>query len=129
MTEPTQAHIDRIEALLREHGVIDGHNDLLWEAREKVDYDFDRFDLLDSDTCRGHGAHTDLPRMRAGGMAAQFWSVFVPATLTGGAAVTATLEQIDAGHRMISAVRRASWLRRPRSRTSSGRDSRAGSPA
>ena len=102
MTEPTQAHIDRIEALLREHGVFDGHNDLLWVAREKVDYDFDRLDLLNSDTCRGHGTHTDLPRMRAGGMAAQFWSVFVPATLTGGAAVTATLEQIDAGHRMIA---------------------------
>jgi membrane dipeptidase len=34
-------------------------------------------------------------------VAAQFWSVFVPATLTGGAAVTATLEQIDAGHTMI----------------------------
>ncbi len=102
MTAPTQAHTDRIDALLREHGVIDGHNDLLWAAREKVDYDFDRLDLRDTDTCRGHGTHTDLPRMRAGAMAAQFWSVFVPATLTGGAAVTATLEQIDGGHRMIA---------------------------
>ena len=47
------------------------------------------------------GTHTDLPRLRAGGVGAQFWSVFVPATLTGDAAVTATLEQIDAGHAMI----------------------------
>ncbi|MEO5654117.1 MAG: dipeptidase [Marmoricola sp.] len=92
----------RIAALLSEHGVFDGHNDLLWAAREKVGYDFDRLDLMDTETCRGLGTHTDLPRMRAGGMAAQFWSVFVPATLTGGAAVTATLEQIDAGHRMIT---------------------------
>ncbi len=91
----------RIASLLREHGVLDGHNDLLWVARQKVGYDFHRLDLTDTDTCRSHGAHTDVPRMRAGGMAAQFWSVFVPATLTGGAAVTATLEQIDAGHRMI----------------------------
>ena len=101
-TGPTAPTDVRIAALLSEHGVFDGHNDLLWAAREKVGYDFDRLDLMDTETCRGFGTHTDLPRMRAGGMAAQFWSVFVPATLTGGAAVTATLEQIDAGHRMIT---------------------------
>jgi membrane dipeptidase len=92
---------DRISALLRDHGVIDGHNDLLWAARERVGYDFDRLELTDSEACRAIGTHTDLPRLRAGGVAAQFWSVFVPATLRGGDAVTATLEQIDAGHAMI----------------------------
>ena len=92
---------DRIGALLREHGVVDGHNDLLWEAREKVGYDFDRLELNDTEACRAIGTHTDLPRLRAGGVGAQFWSVFVPATLTGDAAVTATLEQVDAGHAMI----------------------------
>ena len=92
---------DRISALLREHGVIDGHNDLLWAARERVGYDFDRLELTDTEACRSIGTHTDLPRLRAGGVAAQFWSVYVPATLTGGAAVTATLEQVDAGHTMI----------------------------
>ncbi len=93
---------DRISALLREHGVIDGHNDLLWAAREKVGYDFDRLELTDSDACLALGTHTDLPRLRAGGVGAQFWSVFVPSTLTGEAAVTATLEQVDAAHTMIS---------------------------
>jgi membrane dipeptidase len=92
---------DRIEALLRDHGVVDGHNDLLWAAREKVGYDFDRLELNDTEACRAIGTHTDLPRLRAGGVGAQFWSVFVPATLTGEAAVTATLEQVDAGHAMI----------------------------
>ena len=92
---------ERISALLREHGVIDGHNDLLWAAREKVSYDFDRLELRDSAVCQGFGTHTDLPRLRAGGVGAQFWSVFVPATLSGDAAVTATLEQIDGGHAMI----------------------------
>ena len=92
---------DRISALLREHGVIDGHNDLLWAAREKVSYDFDRLELTDSDACQRLGTHTDLPRLRAGGVGAQFWSVYVPATLSGDAAVTATLEQIDGGHAMI----------------------------
>ncbi len=92
---------ERTSRLLSAHPVLDGHNDLLWAAREKVDYDFDRLELTDSDACRTIGTHTDLPRLQAGGVGAQFWSVFVPATLTGGAAVTATLEQIDAGHRMI----------------------------
>lgn len=92
---------ERISALLREHGVLDGHNDLLWAAREKVRYDFDRLELTDYDACRAIGTHTDLPRLRSGGVGAQFWSVFVPATLTGDDAVTATLEQIDAAHTMI----------------------------
>ncbi len=92
---------ERIQALLRDHGVFDGHNDLLWVAREKAGYDFDRIDLDDTESCQALGAHTDLPRLRAGGVGAQFWSVFVPATLTGGAAVTATLEQIDGAHTMI----------------------------
>jgi membrane dipeptidase len=92
---------ERIEALLREHGVIDGHNDLLWVAREKVAYDFDRLELTDTEMCRAIGAHTDLPRLRAGGVLGQFWSVFVPATLSGSAAVTATLEQIDGVHTIV----------------------------
>jgi len=93
---------DRISALLREHGIIDGHNDLLWEARVQVGYDFDRLELTDSAVCQAAGTHTDLPRLRTGGVGAQFWSVYVPATLPGDAAVTATLEQIDGGHAMIS---------------------------
>jgi membrane dipeptidase len=93
---------DRISALLREHGIVDGHNDLLWAARDKVAYDFDRLELTDSAVCQAIGTHTDLPRLRAGGVGAQFWSVYVPATLSGDAAVTATLEQIDAGHTMIT---------------------------
>jgi membrane dipeptidase len=91
----------RISELLRDHGVIDGHNDLLWFAREKTGYDFDRLELTDTAACQALGSHTDLPRLREGGVGAQFWSVFVPATLSGDAAVTATLEQIDGVHTMI----------------------------
>jgi membrane dipeptidase len=82
---------DRIRALLRDHPVVDGHNDLPWEARERVGYDWDRLDV----SVGGQPTHTDLPRLREGGVGAQFWSVFVPATLQGDAAVTATLEQVD----------------------------------
>ena len=44
---------------------------------------------------------TDIPRLRAGGVGGQFWSVYVPVELQGQAAVTATLEQIDIVHRMM----------------------------
>ena len=39
--------------------------------------------------------------MRQGGVGAQFWSVYVPGTLAGDAAVTTTLEQIDLVYRLI----------------------------
>ena len=83
--------------LLARHPVVDGHNDLLWEARERVGYDFDRLDV----GAGGTPTHTDLPRLVEGGVGGQFWSVYVPSTLPGGAAVTATLEQVDACHRMV----------------------------
>src|SRR6476620_12319309 len=85
-----------LSALLAAHPVIDGHNDLMWEARAQVAYDFDRLDV----GAGGTPTHTDLPRMRAGGMGAQFWSVYVPTRLTGDAAVTATLEQVDAAREL-----------------------------
>ena len=49
------------------------------------------------------GTHTDLPRLAAGGVGAQFWSVYVPASLAGDGAVAAVLEQIDVVRRMIAA--------------------------
>ena len=49
------------------------------------------------------GTHTDLPRLAAGGVGAQFWSVYVPASLAGDGAVATVLEQIDVVHRMIAA--------------------------
>jgi membrane dipeptidase len=88
----------RIRDLLAGHPVVDGHNDLAWEARERVGYDWDRLDISHP----GQPTHTDLPRLRAGGVGAQFWSVFVPASLQGDAAVTATLEQVDAVHAMTA---------------------------
>jgi membrane dipeptidase len=98
MTATAAATTARISALLERHPVIDGHNDLLWEAREQVGYDFDRLDI----EAGGTPTHTDLPRLAQGGVGGQFWSVFVPASLAGDDAVSATLEQIDAGHQMVA---------------------------
>jgi membrane dipeptidase len=86
-----------VAAVLAEHPVADGHNDLLWALRELCGYDFDAVDLAERQVGR---THTDLPRLREGGVGLQFWSVFVPSTL-GPAAVGATLEQVDAAYRMV----------------------------
>jgi membrane dipeptidase len=88
---------DRLAALLEKHPVWDGHNDLPWELREQSSYDLDVVDIAQRLTT----THTDLPRLRDGGVGAQFWSVYVPSTLQGGTAVTATLEQVDCVHRMV----------------------------
>jgi membrane dipeptidase len=71
--------------------VMDGHNDLAWAMRELCSYDLDAVDLVDGEP----RLQTDIPRLRAGGVGAQFWSVYVPGSMPGGTAVKTTLEQID----------------------------------
>ncbi len=85
----------------REALVIDGHNDLPWEFRAKDDLSFRKIDLRQSQ--KALGLHTDIPRLRQGGVGAQFWSAYVPAS-TGkkGTAVRLTLEQIDVIRRMVA---------------------------
>ena len=78
--------------------VFDGHNDLPWAVRDLCGYDLDRADLAAGVPT----LQTDIPRLRAGGVGAQFWSVYVPCALRGGAAVTATLEQIDFVRAMVA---------------------------
>ncbi|SDG98728.1 dipeptidase [Pseudonocardia oroxyli] len=68
--------------------LIDGHNDLPWALRT--------FDGPEPDLAAGAPTlHTDLPRLRAGGVGAQFWSVYVPCSFVGDAAVAAVVEQVE----------------------------------
>ncbi|MBM7809072.1 membrane dipeptidase [Geodermatophilus bullaregiensis] len=83
--------------LLRHHPLVDGHNDLPWAVRTRFGRDLGRVDLA----APVPQTHTDLPRLRRGGVGAQFWSVYVPGTLQGDAAVATTLEQIDLVHQMV----------------------------
>ena len=77
--------------------MIDGHNDLPWAMRVQYDLDLDLADLAQGVP----GVQTDIPRLHAGGVTGQFWSVYVPSTLPGADAVVATLQQIDFVHRMV----------------------------
>ncbi|MDI3409162.1 dipeptidase [Streptomyces cavernicola] len=91
-------HLEDARALLAEYPIADGHNDLPWALREKARYDIDRLDIAADQTGR---LHTDLARLRAGGVGAQFWSVYVRTDLTGDSAVSATLEQIDCVRQLL----------------------------
>ncbi|WP_406309994.1 dipeptidase [Streptomyces sp. NBC_00623] len=84
--------LTRAGELLAEYPVVDGHNDLPWALREQVGYDLDARDIA---TDQSAHLHTDIRRLRAGGVGAQFWSVYVRSDMAGDAAVSATLEQID----------------------------------
>ncbi|MGV9940291.1 dipeptidase [Streptomyces sp. NPDC003401] len=88
--------LEQARELLRDHPVVDGHNDLPWALREQVRYDLDARDIA---TDQHTHLHTDIPRLRAGGVGAQYWSVYVRSDLPG--AVPATLEQIDCVRQLI----------------------------
>lgn len=97
----------RIDRVLTETPVIDGHNDLPWEIRTRfgnvgnLNLDADTSNLRGKD---GDDVHlmTDIPRLRKGHVGAQFWSVWIPASTSGPEAVQMTLEQIDVVRTMVA---------------------------
>ncbi len=99
---PDAAGEARVRRLLERTPLIDGHNDLPWALRQGHGNDPYAVDLsanLDAST----DLHTDIPRLRAGGVGGQFWSVYVPATLTPTEAARETFEQIDTVKRIVAA--------------------------
>jgi len=89
---------DEAKAIHREALVVDGHNDLPDQFREKKDLSFRSFDISRPQK----GLHTDIPRLRDGGVGAQFWAAYVPvSTRKTGTSVKLCLEQIDVIDRMV----------------------------
>ena len=88
---------DMVAQVLREAPIFDGHNDLPEALRTGAGYSVAGLDQVRPEF------QTDLVRLRQGGVGAQFWSAWVPAELAPGDAVQATLEQIDAIHRLVAA--------------------------
>ncbi|WP_328994814.1 dipeptidase [Kribbella sp. NBC_01245] len=87
---------ERVARLLRDHPLVDGHNDLPIAMYELCGYDLDKVDLREDVP----GLNTDLPRLAAGQVGAQFWSLWVPPKPQH-EAVRRTLEQIEFVHRMV----------------------------
>ena len=95
---PASADLEHAKRLLASTILMDGHNDLPWAIRndKKAPGDVVAYDLR-----KATAGQTDIARLRAGGLGAQFWSVYIPGELKGGFAKT-QLEQIDLMRRVIA---------------------------
>nr|WP_283773339.1 dipeptidase [Altererythrobacter sp. KTW20L] len=94
-------------AALENAPVFDGHNDMPGQLRERFGNVIGSFDFNDGIDVPPSGwgspsMHTDLPRLRQGQVGAQFWSVYVSASLPGPEAAVAVMEQIDVTKRLIA---------------------------
>lgn len=97
------AYSARAARVLTATPLIDGHNDLPYALRAR----FGVGDMASADVAAGGAAlkpplHTDMARLREGRVGAQFWSVYVPATLAPADAVQQTVEQIEAVHTLVA---------------------------
>src|SRR5262245_7510147 len=93
--EPSPEVSERARRVHASGLLFDGHNDLPWRLRTKGDMSFDRLDI----GRRLDGGQTDIPRLRAGGVKAQFWSVYIPSEHPNPARTVT--QQIDLVHRMV----------------------------
>ncbi len=98
---PTPEQIAAVRTILREVPLIDGHNDVPWQFRKRGN-DFNSIDLSSDTSKLKPPMVTDIPRLRTGGVGGQFWSVYIPSTMSGSIAVRAVLEQIDVVHQMVA---------------------------
>jgi membrane dipeptidase len=97
----------RIDRLLAQTPLIDGHNDLPWEIRERFAGDVSKIDLSRPTAALPAPSGslplmTDIPRLRTGHVGGQFWSVYIPAEVQGPEAVQMTIEQIDIVRQMCA---------------------------
>lgn len=100
---PEAATSTRVERILSEAPLIDGHNDLPWELRARYDARVEAVDLTRDTSKLDRPLQTDIPRLRKGHVGGQFWSVYIPASVTGPQAVELTVEQIDIVRRIVAA--------------------------
>ena len=97
MTTDPNSEIQRARALHDKIPLIDGHNDLPWQYRKVAGNALSKIDIAQHQP----SLHTDIPRLREGGVGGQFWSVYIPQTLPKGEHVRATMEQIDVVYNML----------------------------
>ncbi|MDP5069998.1 MAG: dipeptidase [Congregibacter sp.] len=83
--------------------VIDGHNDLPWQYHERFANRLAPLDVATRQDALEPPLHTDIPRLRDGGMGAQFWSVYIPIDTYGGAPGDASrvMDQMDVVRRLV----------------------------
>jgi membrane dipeptidase len=92
------AALQRARRLLASTILVDGHNDLPYAIRNFKDAPGD---IVAYDLRKPTPGDTDLARLRAGGLGAQFWSVYIPGEGRGPFA-RPQLEQIEIARRIIA---------------------------
>jgi membrane dipeptidase len=95
----TQVRIDRV---LKATPLIDGHNDLPWELRNRYGGRVETTDIAQRSDKLPAPLMTDMVRLHAGHVGGQFWSVYIPSAVTGPAAIQMTIEQVDIVHRLAA---------------------------
>ncbi len=92
-------------AALTRSPVVDGHNDVPEQVRERFGNDLSKFDFRDTTgtaTADKQRMHTDLARLKKGMVGGQFWSVWVSTDLSEPVAVQEVTEQIDTVERLVA---------------------------
>lgn len=93
--------IEQVRKLLKEVPLIDGHNDTPWQYRKRVQNNLSAIDFAVDTSLLNPPMYTDIPRLRRGGVGAQFWSVFIPPDIAGGNIFKAVKEQIALVHQLV----------------------------
>ncbi|KAI3334850.1 dipeptidase [Ustulina deusta] len=101
----------RVDAILSETPLIDGHNDLAIFVRAVYNNHIYQQNFTEPFTKGGMASHTDLSRLKEGQNGGAFWSVFTPCPANGSdysdenyaASVQLTLQQIDLMTRLQAA--------------------------
>jgi len=97
------ALLSQVRKILSDVPLIDGHNDTPWQYLRRVNYDLDRLNLTSDTATQQHPMRTDLKRLRAGCVGAQFWSVYIPPPKPNEVGIIrAEFEQIDFVYRLIA---------------------------
>jgi membrane dipeptidase len=101
--DPAMARALRV---LTAHPIIDGHNDLPWTIREneQAPRDVRAYDIRS----RAPGA-TDFPRLKAGHVGGQFWSVYTPGESKYEDYARLQLEQIDIARQAVARYPEMAW--------------------
>lgn len=96
----SDAQLEEARRILESAPIIDGHNDVPWQYRTRVENQLDQIDFRDTRALLPK-MHTDLVRLENSGLGGIFWSVYIPTDWAGPGATRATLEQIDVVHRLV----------------------------
>jgi membrane dipeptidase len=103
LTQPISPAVQkRIDRILKQTPLIDGHNDIAEQLSENYKRNIEGL-ASGTDQRQPNPLMTDIARLHQGRVGGQFWSVYINGEVTGDAAIRETLEQIDIVRRMIEA--------------------------